>query len=541
MIKPSNYICLPIIMFFLSCQPNQMILYKNCNIYNNPNINAILCQNGKIVKLFSPDGQAPTSGIQEEIDLKGGWVYPGFIDSHMHLRGLGWSLESVDMVGTLSKDLALEKVRDAVKNTPEGTWVRGRGWDQNDWKEHDYPSAKDLDAISETHPMVFRRIDGHAAWANSLAIKLAGISKETENVDGGFILRDDHGEPTGIFIDNALDLIESKIPEPDSNDIKRQIKLAQTLLNRLGVTAVHDAGTSMNEISILKEMIVNNELTIRVYAMLNNDPIDYEPFLVSGPETDNPFLQVRAIKIFMDGSLGSRGAALLEPYTDDLENSGLLLLPLREHEILVKRFSQAGFQTNTHGIGDRAVRRILDSYEKNADPSLRNRIEHAQIVHPLDIPRFQNLNVIPAMQATHCTSDMYWADERLGEERLIEAYPWRSLIESGVPVPGGSDAPVEFPDPLEGIYAATTRKDKNEWPENGWQPKEKMTLDMAIKSYTEWPSYASFEEGIKGKIVEGFYADFTVLDQPLTEHNIKMVLETSVTFTIINGKVVFKK
>lgn len=541
MIKPNNYICLSLMIFFLSCRTNHMILYKNCNVYNKPNINAILCQDGRIIKLFSTNDYTPIAGVNQQINLEGGWIYPGFIDSHMHLRGLGWSLESVDLVGTLSKKLALEKIKDAVKNTPEGEWIHGRGWDQNDWEKTDYPSAEDLDDISKVHPMVFRRIDGHAAWANSLAMKLAGISQKTKDIDGGFILRDKHGAPTGIFIDNALDLIESKIPKPNSKIIKRQIKLAQKLLNRLGVTSVHDAGTSIEEVSALKEMIVDNQLTIRVYAMLNNDPIDYEPFLMSGTETDNPFLQIRAIKIFMDGSLGSRGAALLEPYSDDLKNNGLLLLPQKEHENLVKRFNLAGFQANTHGIGDRAVRIILDSYEKNADPYLRNRIEHAQIIHPLDIPRFQNLSVIPVMQATHCTSDMYWADERLGQERLTRAYPWRSLIESGVYVPGGSDAPVEFPNPLEGIYAATTRQDKHKWPENGWQPKERMTLDMAIKSYTEWPSYASFEENSKGKIEEGFYADFTVLDKPMKKDNIDMILKNKVTFTIVNGEVVYKK
>ena len=326
-------------ILFLSCRPNYKILYKNCNIYNRPNTNAILCQGGRIIKLFSTEDHLPTTEVNKQINLEGGWVYPGFIDSHMHLRGLGWSLESVDMVGTLSKKLTLEKIMEAVKNTPEGEWIHGRGWDQNDWVETNYPSAKDLDAVSKVHPMVFRRIDGHAAWANSLAMELAGISQETKNIDGGFILRDMHGAPTGIFIDNALDLIESKIPKPNSDIIKRQIKLAQKLLNSLGVTSIHDAGTSIEEVSALKEMIADNELTIRVYAMLNNDPIDYEPFLTSGIETNNPFLQVRAIKIFMDGSLGSRGAALLEPYSDDLENNGLLLLPPHVHEKLVSRVS----------------------------------------------------------------------------------------------------------------------------------------------------------------------------------------------------------
>mgnify|MGYP006133304315 FL=1 len=525
-----------VLILIISCEKNTMILYTNCNVYERPDIKAILCNKGKIIQLL-PSGNI-NSG--KRIDLKGGWVYPGFIDSHMHLTGLGWSLESVDLVGTTSKLDALKKIKEGIKNTPKGTWVLGRGWDQNDWSKSEYPKATDLDLISMDHPMIFRRIDGHAAWANTLAMKLANISENTVDVNGGIIIRDDIGYPTGIFIDNALDLIESQIPEKTEQDIYRQIIKAQTMLNKFGITSIHDAGTSKKEIKILKKMIKNEELSIRVYTMLNNNPKDYDSFLESGPEIENPFIKVQSIKIYLDGALGSRGAALLEPYSDSPSENGLLIIKPSEHKSLVKKFSKSGFQVNTHGIGDRAIRIILDNYEEVANTKIRNRIEHSQIVHPDDVPRFKELNVIPAMQSTHCTSDMPWVEERIGLERMHEAYPWKSFIKLNIPVPGGSDAPIESPNPIEGIYASVTRKDKNGLPEKGWYSEQKMTLKEAIKSYTEWGAYASYEEKIKGKIKENFYADFTVLDQELKSTNLEMILDTRVLFTILNGKIVYQ-
>ena len=525
-----------VLILIISCEKNTMILYTNCNVYERPDIKAILCNKGKIIQLL-PSGNI-NSG--KRIDLKGGWVYPGFIDSHMHLTGLGWSLESVDLVGTTFKLDALKKIKEGIKNTPKGTWVLGRGWDQNDWSKSEYPKATDLDLISMDHPMIFRRIDGHAAWANTLAMKLANISENTVDVNGGIIIRDDIGYPTGIFIDNALDLIESQIPEKTEQDIYRQIIKAQTMLNKFGITSIHDAGTSKKEIKILKKMIKNEELSIRVYTMLNNNPKDYDSFLESGPEIENPFIKVQSIKIYLDGALGSRGAALLEPYSDSPSENGLLIIKPSEHKSLVKKFSKSGFQVNTHGIGDRAIRIILDNYEEVANTKIRNRIEHSQIVHPDDVPRFKELNVIPAMQSTHCTSDMPWVEERIGLERMHEAYPWKSFIKLNIPVPGGSDAPIESPNPIEGIYASVTRKDKNGLPEKGWYSEQKMTLKEAIKSYTEWGAYASYEEKIKGKIKENFYADFTVLDQELKSTNLEMILDTRVLFTILNGKIVYQ-
>lgn len=524
--------------FFLitSCEKNSMKLYINCNVYGRPDIKSILCNDGKILQLL------PSTNINsgEKIDLKGGWVYPGFIDSHMHLTGLGFSLESIDLVGTNSKSAVLDIIKNNIKDFPKGSWIVGRGWDQNDWEDSSYPTAKDLDQLSNEHPMVFRRIDGHAIWTNTLAMEISNINSKTKNIDGGIIIRDNKSIPTGLFIDNAIDLIEDNMPEKSDADIRRHILKAQSLLNRYGITSVHDAGTSKNEIDVIKNMIKNKELTIRIFSMINNNPKDYDSFLKNGPEIDNPFLRIESIKIYLDGALGSRGAALLEPYTDSPNQKGLLLISSYEHRQLVKRFNMANFQVNTHGIGDRAIRLILDNYEEAANLSMRNRIEHSQIVDDDDIPRFKKLNVTPAIQATHCTSDMYWVEDRLGKDRIHKAYPWKSFINLGIPLPGGSDAPIENPDPLEGIYASITRQDKMGYPESGWEPDQKMSLPEAIKSYTEWASYASNEENIKGKIEEGFYADFTVLDKELKSANPKMILNTRVLATILNGEIIYE-
>ncbi len=531
-----NFIITLTLLLMINCDSKPTTLFTNLQIPDQPNIKAILCNDGQITNFLNNDNVI----ADKRIDLKGGWVYPGFIDAHMHLTGLGWAMESINLVGTTTKKEVLDKIKKAVSVTPEGTWIQGRGWDQNDWPTIQYPTKKDLDSISTKHPMAFNRIDGHATWANSLAINIAEINQDIPDISGGIIIRDQTGQLTGIFIDNAMDLILSKIPEPSEDDIYRYIIKAQSLLNQLGITSIHDAGTSKKEIEILKKMTSNHELSIRVYTMLNNNPDDYLSYIDKGPEIDNPFIKIRAIKIYLDGALGSRGAALIKPYSDAKDHSGLLLINNKEYEKIVKQFTSAGFQVNTHGIGDLAVRTILNTYEKVADKTLRNRIEHAQIVHKQDIHRFKELNVIPAMQATHCTSDMYWVDERLGDDRLYEAYPWQSIIQTGIPVPGGSDAPVEYPDPLAGIYAAITRQDSSGWPDGGWQKQERMTLEQAIKSYTEWAAYASFEENKKGALKKNYYADFTILNKELLSNNPLEILNTDVLFTIVNGKIVYQ-
>ncbi len=513
------------------------ILFTNAHITNHPNANAILVRNGLIKDI----GQAKDFTGIKTVDLMGGIVYPGFTDAHMHLVGYGWSKETLDLVGTESIEQVLAMVKKAVSTTPKDRWIQGRGWDQNDWDPIAFPTKEMLDYISPDNPIVLRRIDGHAVWVNSKVLDLANVTPETQDPNGGKILRDKTGVPTGVFIDNAIDLVSQVIPEDTKADKRRMILTAQHHLNAVGLTSIHDAGTDKETIEILDELSASGDLTLRIYTMLNDDIHDYENFLKSGPLTDNPYYKVRSVKLYMDGALGSRGAALLAPYDDDLDNVGLILTDSAEVSRRVALFNEKGFQVGVHCIGDRANRIMLDIYESIGRSESRNRIEHAQIIHVDDIPRFSQLGVIPSMQTTHCTSDMYWADERLGSGRIQEAYPWQSLIQSGSIIPGGTDAPVEFPDPLASLYAAVTRQDAQGWPEGGWLPEQRLTMDQAIKTATEWPAYASFEENIKGKIARGFYADFTVLDRPLNGNHPKEILKTEILFTIVGGKVVYQK
>jgi hypothetical protein len=516
----------------MSAQPT--ILFKNCNIYENPDVKQIFVKDGKIISFNNSEGFDPDIVF----DLQGGFVYPGFADAHLHLAGLGASLEQINLVGTTSPEEILTLLDNHLVD--DDHWISGRGWDQNDWINNEFPTKEMLDSIVPNIPVFLRRIDGHAAWVNSKALEIAGITNETLSPKGGRILKNNRGNPTGIFIDNAIDLISSHIPKDDINDKKRQIIKSQDFLISLGITSVHEPGVSASVIEALKQLRDEKLMKIRVYAMLDDNPKVVNPFLQSGPEICN-FLQFRSIKIYFDGALGSRGAALIEPYSDDGLNRGLFLTDPDSIRTKVAQFNAAGFQANIHCIGDRANREALDIFEINGTPELRNRIEHAQIIHPDDIPRFRRLGVIPSMQPTHCTSDMPWAELRLGPHRLKGAYAWQSLIQAGSMVPAGSDAPVEHPDPLAGIYAAISRQNKYGEPKSGWIPKERMTIKQAISAFTEWPAYASFQENSLGKIEAGFFADFTVLSQPIESLNSTEILSTDVLFTIVSGTIVYTK
>lgn len=518
-------------------QPANTTLFTNVHIYGQPTANAILVEAGKIVQVGKQDDFTDRSTV----DLQGGYLYPGFTDAHMHLAGYSRSLEILDLVGTENKTAILEPVHQAAARQPVGTWILGRGWDQNDWPLIAFPTKADLDSVAPRHYVVLKRIDGHAIWVNSRVLEKANITAATKDPKGGKILRDQAGAPTGILIDNAVNLVNTFIPKPSKADKRQAILKAQNQLNAYGLTAIHDAGTDLETISIIDELAREGLLTLRVYSMLDNDPEVYESYLRAGPSIDNPFYQVRSVKLYLDGALGSRGAALLEPYSDDPGNRGLILTDSAKVAQLVKRVNLAGFQVAIHCIGDRANRLALNIYEAVGLPGRRNRIEHAQIISPRDIPRFSQLGVIPAMQATHCTSDMYWADERLGKKRLAGAYAWQALIKAGSIIPGGSDAPVEVPDPLAGIYAAITRQDQKGWPPGGWFPNERLTLDQAIKMVSEWPAYAAFQEQVTGQLKPGYYADFTVLDRPLKGDRPDEILNTSVLFTIVNGQIVYSR
>ena len=521
-----------LLFIMVSCNHPKIIVLSNCAVPSHPGANSISFSEGEIINI----GNNLSGDII--INLNGGFVYPGFSDSHMHLVGYGKSLEKLDLVGTNS----ISEIKNLVSSSYDKSnkWIEGRGWDQNDWENIDYPTKEDLDLVAEDQPVYLRRIDGHAAWVNSKVLSICEINDKTKDPEGGKIIRDKNGFPTGIFIDNAIDLIEKFLPVDSSIDKKRYIERAVKSLNKFGLTSIHDAGTDVETIKILKKLIQQNKLSIRVNAMLNNNINDYNFYINNGPERINNFLFVNSIKIYFDGAMGSRGAYLLEPYSDDPDNAGLTITNADDIRKKVKIFNEAGFQVAIHCIGDKANRIALDIFEEIGNKLSRNRIEHAQIIHADDINRYVELGVIPSMQSTHCTSDMYWVDERLGPKRIHQAYPWNSLLNAGSIIPGGSDAPVEIPDPLLGIYAAITRKDINDWPKNGWLPYERMTIDQAISSITEWSAYSMFAEKFYGKIDKGYLADFTVLNNNLSEIDPKNIPEVKVLYTFVNGEIVYQ-
>ena len=521
-----------LLFIMVSCNHPKIIVLSNCAVPSHPGANSISFSEGKIIDI----GNNLSGDII--INLNGGFVYPGFSDSHMHLVGYGKSLEKLDLVGTNS----ISEIKNLVSSSYDKSnkWIEGRGWDQNDWENIDYPTKEDLDLVAKDQPVYLRRIDGHAAWVNSKVLSICEINDKTKDPEGGKIIRDKNGFPTGIFIDNAIDLIEKFLPVDSSIDKKRYIERAVKSLNKFGLTSIHDAGTDVETIKILKKLIQQNKLSIRVNAMLNNNINDYNFYINNGPERINNFLFVNSIKIYFDGAMGSRGAYLLEPYSDDPDNAGLTITKADDIRKKVKIFNEAGFQVAIHCIGDKANRIALDIFEEIGNKLSRNRIEHAQIIHADDINRYVELGVIPSMQSTHCTSDMYWVDERLGPKRIHQAYPWNSLLNAGSIIPGGSDAPVEIPDPLLGIYAAITRKDINDWPKDGWLPYERMTIDQAISSITEWSAYSMFAEEFYGKIDKGYLADFTVLNNNLSEIDPKNIPGVKVLYTFVNGEIVYQ-
>jgi len=434
-----------------------------------------------------------------------------------------------------------------VQGQPDGRWLIGRGWDQNRWSDTRFPTHERLSRALPNHPVYLTRIDGHAGLANAAAMRAAGVTAATPDPAGGRIERGAANDPSGVFVDNAKALIERAIPHATRDEERAAIRAAITESHRWGLVGVHDAGESRATIDLLEEMAKVGEIPFRLYVMISDDSGGVAHYLARGPQSglyDN-HLWLRAIKLYADGALGSRGAALLAPYDDDANNRGLLLTPPAHIEEVAERALRAGFQVNTHAIGDRGNRVVLDAYEAalRAVPTAdhRFRIEHAQVISPSDIPRFAELGVIPSMQAVHQTSDMYWVGKRLGSARLAGAYAWRSLLSTGVVIPNGSDFPVEQVNPLLSFHSAVSRQDADNVPAGGWMPEQRMTRDEALKSMTIWPAYAAFQEQIMGSLTAGKLADFTVLDRDIMTVPDRDIVGTSVIATYIGGRAVYEK
>lgn len=479
---------------------------------------------------------------REVVDLAGAHVYPGFTESHGHLVGLGAALEQVDLRGATSYEELIARVQRAAAELPVGSWVQGRGWDQNLWPGGEFPHHAALSQAVPDRPVLVRRVDGHAALVNQLGLQLAGITAATTDPPGGRLLRDSGGEPTGVLVDAAMTLVGQHIPAPGEADLERRVLRAAGALAALGFTSFHDAGTSTETLAVLRRLQQEGRLSIRVYCMLEgSDEALLAAELPRGAwVSGDGRLAVRAVKLYADGALGSRGAWLTAPYSDEPGTTGLELTPRAQLEALVGRIGGAGFQPCVHAIGDAAVTAVLDSFEAGLTGAglvgMRPRVEHAQIVRPEDVPRFARLGAIASVQPTHCTSDMPWAPQRLGEERTLWAYRWRSLREAGAALCLGSDVPVEHADPRLGLWAAVTRRTLEGTPAAGWNVGEALTGEEAILGFTEWAAYAAFEESWRGRILPGFAADFTIFDRDLLAEVPDSLAVARVVRTVVAGR-----
>jgi predicted amidohydrolase YtcJ/DNA-binding transcriptional ArsR family regulator len=481
------------------------------------------------------------------VDMHGATIVPGLADAHGHLSGLGEFLRDADLVGSLSYEEAIARTVKHAGKPAKGEWVIGRGWDQNRWASKQFPTSDALTHAFPDNPAMLERVDGHALLANARAMQEAGITAATKDPEGGRIVRDASGNPTGVFVDNAEGLIMRAIPADTPAQIERSMAAALAECYRWGLVAVHDPGESRRTIDVMESMAKKGAFDLRGYILISDDSADIAHYYTLGPRSAlyGGHLWVRAIKLYADGALGSRGAALLSPYSDDPGNSGLLVSTEPHLQAVATAALRNGFQVATHAIGDRGNRNVLDAYEAalRAVPTAnhRFRVEHAQIIDPADIPRFAQLGVIPSMQASHQTSDMRWAEDRLGPSRIHGAYAWRSLLNTGVIVPNGTDFPVEQVNPLITFHSSVTREDATGWPDGGWYPEQRMTRDEALRSMTIWPAYAGFQEHLMGSITPGKYADFTVLDRDIMTVPDSDILGTSVVATYIGGKSVYAR
>ena len=528
------------------------LIVHNGRIYtvdpNRPFVDALVVKDGKVV--FAGPVRLAMSyrgSATQVVDLDGKTVIPGMIDAHAHLGGLGQALRMVDLVGTTSYDQVIARVVARAREVPAGTWITGRGWDQNDWADTRFPTHEALSKAVPDHPVYLTRVDGHAALVNAAAMKSAGVTAATQDTRGGRLERNADGSPTGVLIDDAMGSVGRNIPRRTADEIRRATRAAITEVNRWGLTSVHDAGVGRDEVAVYEAMARSGDYPLRHYIMVQPDDSSLATFFARGPQNGlyDGRIWIRAVKAYADGALGSRGAALLEPYADDPKTTGLVRIAPERLQEVATRALKNGFQLNTHAIGDRGNRMVLDAYEKALKDvptgDHRFRIEHAQIIHSEDIPRFAQLGVIPAMQSSHQTSDMYWAGNRLGQGRLLGSYAWRSLLNTGVIIANGSDFPVEMVNPLISFHAAFSRQDAKNWPVGGWLPQEAMTRDEALKSMTIWAAYAGFMEKQVGSLEAGKLADFVILDQDIMQVPAELVLQTHVVATYVGGKPAYER
>ena len=534
-----------------TAQESQPIVIENIQGYSFDNnrelfqFSSLAIKDGKVLAT-GDDQLAQNYPDAKKINGQGKALLPGLIDAHGHVSDLGYSLLSVDIRGLASAQESAEFVANYAAQHPTLTWIKGRGWNQVLWPDQAFPTAAILDSQISDRPVWLERIDGHGGWANSAALRLAGIDKDTVAPEGGEIIRDAEGNPSGVLIDNASSLITSIIPKPNDADITLALDTASKHLLSLGVTSTHDAGVSALEHPLYRQIADRGEMQVRIYGMISSSNANLAQTLAAGHSSDDKDMySLRSIKIYTDGALGSRGAALIEPYSDRPDHSGLMLTSGEELRSLFEQSIQADFQIAVHAIGDMGNRVALDEFEHAyatvGGRHLRNRVEHAQVVAISDIPRFKSLDVIPSMQPTHATSDMNMAEERIGAERLKGAYAWRTFLNQGSRVVSGSDYPIELANPFDGIHAAVTRQDKGNLPEGGWIPEQAMTVEEALRSFTIDAAWAAHQEDRLGGLTPGKWADFILLDQDIFQGDASDLWKTRVEQTWLAGKLVYTR
>jgi len=502
------------------------------------------------VLVIDPTGRIVATGGDElldnvpegnRIDGAGGIVLPGLTDAHAHIYNLGFLATSLNLAGSGSLEAAIERIDEYAGQRSAG-WILGRGWNQVLWPVREFPRATDIDAVVADRPVWLRRIDGHAGWANSKALTLAGIDDTTPDPIGGKIIRDDRGKATGILVDKAMNIVERHVPAADRHDIREAYRRAVGTLLALGITGVHDAGISKTQAEVYMSMADDEELDIRVYAMLSDAGANLDAFPEPVRQYGDDRLDIASVKLYADGALGSRGAALIEPYDDDPENRGLAFWTQGRLDGFVQKANAKGFQVGIHAIGDLGNRMALDAFELaqgGRSSTLRNRVEHAQIIALVDIPRFAELGVVASMQPTHATSDMNMAEDRIGPDRIRGGYAWRTLLDSGAVVASGSDFPVELPNPFLGLYAAVTRQDRAGLPRDGWYPDQALSREEALHSFTLAAAYAAHQEDRLGSLEPGKWADFIVIDRDYFDIAASEIDDIRVLQTWVGGKLVY--
>ncbi len=549
--KSLKYLFL-IIAIAISCtQPSKTTVINNVSGYSIVGdkliqFSAVAIANGKFLETGGAEllDSYPNAKV---IDGNGRTMLPGLIDAHGHVMGLGFQQLNVDLMGINSLEATLDTLKSYAEANPDLEWIQGRGWNQTLWPENRFPIAKDIDKVISDRPVWLSRVDGHAGWGNTMAMQIAGISQDTPDPQGGKIIRDSKGNATGVFIDAAEGYIQSKVPAPTKKEQELALEKAFEQMAKMGITSVHDAGVGISAWNLYKKFADARKAKTRIYGMISGAGETFDALSESGPIESyaDDMLALRSVKLYSDGALGSRGAAMIEPYSDDPGNTGLLFVEQEEMDAMVSKVIGKGYQANVHAIGDKGNRQVLNAIEKAQDEhnerALRNRVEHAQIVSLEDIPRFKELDVIASMQPTHATSDKNMAEDRVGPQRIKGGYAWKTFLKQGTVVAAGSDFPVEHSNPFFGLYSAVTRMGHDGEPEGGWYPNEAMTREEALRAFTLDAAYAAHQENILGSIEQGKWADFILIDRDYFEVAGGEIWKLTVLETWVAGKKVFSK